>query len=311
METRRSDSVLRGGIGHVNLEPRVPYVHGARADDAEEGDRAPDDIRCVKCNAAPGDWCGTTGPLVVRPIAELQGVILHELRTSGPLGLHIDELQERIGCPVSEAVDALRREGRVFRERGLITITAAQRELEAATCDAVMSTAASLDERDRLVATLEGLCDEGVRTLQSDGDDIASWRLAFANLLEIVLRHGTQATEAWMTPVRLRDIANTISLTHSLLWPAGFRAVYAQAMHDSAWIAAHPEVETPALRFVRLIIGKNTMMAIVLGKTSLGAWLLSIPGEGRTQHVTAFAHDGGWRIHPDDLAVLEGTVSRG
>lgn len=305
METRRSDEILRGGNGHVVLEPQ-PFVHAIRADDAEENDRAPDDIRCLKCNAAPGDWCGMTDSLVVRPIAELQSVILHELRTSGPLGLHVDELEERIGCRVDGAVNALADEGRVVVRGNLVTMSAAQKDLEEATRDAVVSTADLLDERDHAIAATRFWGTHDASTYQ----DVISWREAFANLLDVMLRPPHPRPHAELGR-HLNSLYRDVTIFEKPLGiEVPYNDAYALAIGDAAWIASYGSGRPPLL-VARLLLRDGTCVrCAVLGKGD-GGWLLSAPGIGRVwSHGDGVmgARVKGYRVHPDDLVVLEGMV---
>lgn len=67
-----------------------------------------------------------------RPLVEVLGAVLHELRRSGPLGLHVEELQELLRSPLlGSALATLLEEGRVVVRGDVVTLSAAQRELTA------------------------------------------------------------------------------------------------------------------------------------------------------------------------------------
>lgn len=316
METRRSDEILRGGNGHIVLEPRrLVAPHFSRVNDAEKRHLEWDDVACqscaspsaIQCVAVAGlDWPELVRAPPSRPLAETMGAVLHELRTSGPLGLHIDELVDRIGGCVDGAVNALAEEGRVIVRGNLVAMTAAQKDLEEATRAAVVSTADLLDERDHAIAATRFWGTHDASTYQ----DVISWREAFANLLEVILRPPHPRPHAALGR-QLNSLYCEATLFEKPLGiETPYNDAYALGIGDAAWVASYG-TGRPPLFVARLILRDGTCVrCAVLGKGD-GGWLLSAPGIGRVwSHGDGVmgARVKGYRVHPDDLVVLEGTV---
>lgn len=95
------------------------------------------------------EWCGPyTAEHIAeawRPVAEsapdadlsaTKAIILHELRSSGDLGLWIDEIKQRVNEPITALVELVA-EGRVLRtERGTYALTHAERDVQRLAADA-------------------------------------------------------------------------------------------------------------------------------------------------------------------------------
>lgn len=243
-----------------------------------------------------------------RPLAEVMGAVLHELRTSGPLGLYVVELNERMGAgprgevridaALAAAITTLVTEGRAVLRGDLVTLSAAQREIDRLRAD-----------RDRGDVSYAAQLDVCV----SQAEDAAAWRSLALELLERVVDStpGEEERPHAYSPElarRLSAIARSDQPIEAASSDA--REAYIAGIHDAAWMASYGR-PSPHLNVVRVLIGHDgvAVRCVVLGTTSSGDWLLSAPATGRVwarANGAVLGARGEARIHPEDLAALRG-----
>ena len=128
MMTIRSDEVVTGGGEHVVIVPaRGVGPHMAREREARRRGLEWDDISCARCESPPNQGCIAVHgidpePPPPRALIEAMGAVLHELRRSGPLGLGLGELDERLDASSFGAISELIHEGRAVWRDGRVVL---------------------------------------------------------------------------------------------------------------------------------------------------------------------------------------------
>lgn len=189
-----------------------------------------------------------------RPFAEIIGAVLHELRRSGPLGLRVDELQERIESPlVASAVSTLADEGRVVVRGDLVRRSAAELTIEELRAELASAEA-------RLAAALEPA------TKSEPARPHAELGKRLYALYEAVRHKGVEA----------RDGATMDA--------------FALGLHAASWIASYAGPIEPGAHVIRLSIGHSIIKCAVLGRHGAAGWMICSPFTGMVQ---IDAHGGG------------------
>lgn len=314
MAPHRSNEEIRGGNGHGAPDRFRPSDFVAQP---------PQDVAEARGSAEPS-----------RSLVETMGAVLHELRTSGPLGLSFAELEERIADRRRMlAVGGLRDEGRVVIRDGRVRMSAAQRDVERFTSESVVSTEAqvALEKRvsqleteielatNALAGVRAGLCQREVadvvglaRNRMLDIDEAHAALVVLAEALAPQSRedHTSPADDGGARRIP-RLLWRRVEMLKTLSFEIGFgtpRAAYALGMADAAWIASYGHVE-PAIAVARVLLGDGTIVrCLVLGSARDGGYVLSSPGTGRILVDAEGRARGGepFRLHPDDLALLRG-----
>lgn len=263
-----------------------------------------------------------------RPVVEVMGAVLHELRTSGDHGLHLDELLERVGPGVVEAIAVLKGEGRVV-EGVRVRLSAAQRQVD--------------DLAARLHAATTQ-CDASVRA-RADAEEVAASRLEDA---EVWRSLALALTDRFLTSERREDHSSAPSDTGEFAFRRAFgrrinelaravgqsrigdtpeqRDAYERGLADGGWIVSYGSALPPRQLIARILLSDGTCVdGVVLRDRSVAdgddcvarsVYAVSVPFAGGTAAHLLFDADGGavvkppwrgaYRIRPEDLAVLRG-----
>jgi hypothetical protein len=295
---------------------------------------------CAACMGNDHAFCAYACPRRSAPaqtLEQVKGAVLHELRNSGPLGLSLAELMERLRTSrwtIIDAAESLAEGGRARWVRDgaerLLQLTACQRELDdalRANSDAYAFISRVEKERDEIHADLERAAAEmvGARALSAIGHAIEAGQVPVssgwvdAGSLDDAYwstRTSTSGHEAAhragliaVAEHTRRAIGETLRRMRDLASPHESEA-YARGLEDAAHVASYGNLGPSTHRSVRIVFQDGTMGHVLVLDDGGPTYRQNRFVLGSGTHGRLFAHADGQignspvRIHPADLRAL-------